>query len=89
MSRLFAEFEMFCYVVVKRPHVVYIPTMWLVFCGILVLFVNGLSLEPDHLFYNIVQQKLEKSRSKIIIMGLVGYLAFMWWLYRKQRKRLF
>lgn len=89
MNRLFAEFEIFCHITETKPHIVYVPMLWLVFCGVLVFFVSGLSLEPSHMFYDFVQHRLAKSRSKIIMMGFLGYFALTWTLYQKQRKRLF
>lgn len=89
MNRLFAEFEIFCHIIETRPYVVYVPMLWLVFCGVLVFFVSGLSLEPNHMFYDFVQYRLEKIRSKLMIMGIAGYFVLTWILYKKQRKRLF
>lgn len=89
MNRLLAEFEIFCHITETKPHIVYVPMLWLVFCGVLAFFVSGLSLEPSHMFYDFVQYKLQKSQSKIIVMGVVGYFMFTWALYQKQRKRLF
>lgn len=89
MNRLLAEFEMFCYIIETRPYVIYVPALWLIFCFALAFFINSLSLEPTHLFYNIVQDKLQKQHTKLVIIGSVGYFMLTWRLYCKHRKQLF
>lgn len=89
MNRLIAEFEMFCYVVETRPHVLYIPMLWLGFCVGMAFFINNLNIETSHMFYDIVHNKLQKQHAKVLMAGIIGFFSLTWTLYRKHRKRLF
>lgn len=89
MNKLIAEFEIFCYVVETRPHVVYMPMIWLIFCCGMAWMIGGLEVDSGNAFYELVQQKLQKQRSRMLMVGIFGCLLLTWALYCRQRKRLF
>lgn len=89
MDKLIAEFEIFCHVVETKPHVLYIPMLWLIFCCGMAWMIGGLGVDSSNAFYELVQQRLQKQHLKVLLMGFGGYFALTWMLYQKQRKRLF
>lgn len=89
MNKLIAEFEIFCYVVETRPHVVYMPMLWLIFCCGMTWMIGSLGVDSGNVFYELVQQKLQKQRSRMLMVGIFGCLFLTWVLYHRQRKRLF
>lgn len=97
MEKIQIEREIFWEVVSRKSYILWVPTLWMIFCLVLVVMldihthnilarpISSELLPFDEFAINFVQKK----RMQIVIFSLLTTLALTYRLYTKERDKFY